>query len=377
MKITSALCLLWAILLFAAGCYKDTPPHLDGATDAPADPVPDDGPGPDLPPDSPCLSPLEPVFQGLDYADTIPAHSPFTLTIHHELVLYPSAALSMSGTRLDITLWGTACTCDPCPVNTPELSVTTLNVDGLEAGLYEIVIQGHTYPLLVTDECERHDLYVNGYGTCAEEIRLNETLLVEFGGTGWGCGCGGTVDTRTSISAPWSGGTGQVAIAAEEVICDPSLCCEMCGCIDVFNVSVPVTFTETGMYNVFANDQYLCFTAVFGEDGCADWAAAWTSIYDYPAEVFYGDPVPIGLYMSVGYCCGGEPYVVEERPGENRIDLRPFQTVCEGDCCYMCDCDGSIEVRHVLTDLAPGLNHVCAIGLDSESCIEIFVNAVR
>lgn len=379
MNITHALIPAAAcILLLAAGCYKDTPPYFDGATDGHTDPAPDDGlPDPDLPPDSPCLAPVEPVFQGLDYADTVPAHTPFTLTIHHELVLTPSAALTIDGARLDVILSGMACTCDPCPINTPEVSVTTLGVEGLGAGRYEIVIQGHTYPLLVTDACERHELHVEGYGTCPEEVRVNETLTVELGGYGWGCGCGGFVETRTSVSAPWSGGTGQVTIAAEEVICDPTQCCELCACIDAYNVEVPVTLTDEGVYNIYANDQYLCMTAVFGEDGCSDWASMWTSIYDYPAEVFYGEPVPVSMYLSVGYCCGGEAFVVEERPGENRINLRPFVTVCEGSCCYMCDCDGSIEVRHVLTDLMPGLNVVCAVGLDTENCIEIFVNAVR
>lgn len=373
--------MLWVFAMFVVvpvmGCYEHTGPTHDSATDV----LTDDGgtdqdvqpdPLPDPPPDSECLAMVEPVFERLEYQETVPAHSFFTLTIHHEPVMAPSASYSGEDAAVIITLSGMVCTCDPCPVRMPESSITQYTfAEGLPAGEYLIDIQGNFFPLHVIEECIRNSIYIESYSTtCPEELRINETALIDIHGAGSGCGCGGYMETTTSFEPPSHPNPGRASITAEEVICDPSQCCEFCACIDMYNEELSLRFPEEGFYYIWANDETICYTMVFGEDGCSDWIPMWVQVLDYTQEVVYGDPVVFTLSVSTGFCCSGVPSVTEERLADNRINLSSEIEVCEGNCCYMCDCMDMMEVQHTITGLDMGVWEVCVEGA---GCYEVAV----
>lgn len=370
MRANLILALAAAALMFT-GCYKTVGQHFDAQTDPTGDSGVD---APDTLPDSGCYERVEPEFQGLDYEEVVPSRTPFTLTFHHDGVLEPTAAVEVGETVLDAVLGGTICTCGPCG---PLLSETSVTIDGLEAGDYTIRVQGQSFPLHVVDDCSHNPVYVNpvAYGEgCAEETRINQPHTISFTGNGMGCGCGGYVDSSLSFDSPHNPHTGRLDIAAEEVVCDPSQCCPECPCIDVYDVNLEVRFPEEGFYYNYANGEYVCYTAVFGEDGCSDWPSMWTEIVEVPSEVLVGTPVVIVLGLSSGFCCGEiAPYVNEERDSAGNVTLSPWVTVCEGHCCYMCDCIDYTELSYEITDLAIGSHRICVTGEGEGNCVEVFV----
>jgi hypothetical protein len=362
---------LAAAFCFSTACYKAVGNNLDAQTDPVGDSEVDAA---DTLPDNNCYERVEPGFQGLDYQEVVPARTPFTLTFQHEGVLEPTVAVEVAGSVLDAVLGGTVCLCGPCGPLESESSVT---IDGLEAGEYTIRVQGESFPLSVVDDCRRSPLYVDPvpYGEgCAEETRINREHAISFMGSGSGCGCGGYVENSLSFDSPHNPHTGRLDITAVEVVCDPSLCCAECPCIDVYDVDLQVRFPEEGFYYNYANGEYVCYTAVFGEDGCSDWPSMWTEIVEAPSEVLYGTPVVIVLGLSSGFCCGEiSPFVNEERDAAGNVTLSPWVTVCEGSCCYMCDCIDYTELAYEITDLTIGSHRICVSGETEGNCVEVFV----
>lgn len=224
------------------------------------------------------------------------------------------------------------------------------------------------------DDCSRNPVTVERTSlVCPEEARVNQPVDISFQAFGLGCGCGGYAETSMSFEVPSAPETGRLDITADEVVCDPSQCCVPCNCIDTYHVELAAVFPEEGFYYNYVNEDDLCFTSVFGEDGCSDWDSMWTQITDYTPEVYTDWGVPasanFSLSLSTGWCCGGEAFVVEERFEEEpynptKIVLTPQITVCEGMCCYMCDCLDMFQVHHEIEGLMVGMYEVCVQGAD-------------
>jgi hypothetical protein len=360
-----------AAFLFITACYKTVGRNFDALTDPTGDSA---GDAADTLPDNACYEHVEPELEGLVYEEVVPARTPFTLTFLHQGVLEPTVAVEVDGNVLDAVLGGTVCTCGPCG---PLLSESAVTIDGLVAGDYTIRVQGQSFPLRVVDDCLRHPLYVDPVQyeeACAEETRVDRPHVISFMGSGTGCGCGGYVENSLSFDAPHDPHSGRLDITAVEVICDPSQCCEDCLCIDVYDVDLEVRFPEEGFYYNYANGEYLCYTAVFGEDGCSDWPSMWTEIVEAPSDVLVGTPLVIVLGLSSGFCCSEvSPAVSEERDPAGNVTLSPWVTVCEGHCCYMCDCIDYTELRYEIEGLAIGSHRICVEGESEGNCIEVFV----
>jgi hypothetical protein len=225
----------------------------------------------------------------------------------------------------------------------------------------------------VNGDCayERYTLGLTTYNTtCPRDIRINQTAQIGFAGSGHSCDCDGYAETNVTFNTPSYGGWSSVDIAAEEVICDPSSCCDMCRCIDMYDVTVPVDFPAVGTYVIHVNGQVLCTTSVFGEDGCARWPAGWVSVDDFTELVFPPDDggpanAVFNLSLSSGMCCSPSPIVTitseqPRDPSSNVVNLTyPTIDMCEGDCCYECECLDSFRMEVRVGNLTPGTWTVC------------------
>jgi len=209
---------------------------------------------------------------------------------------------------------------------------------------------------------------------------VNQTARIAFFGYGHSCDCGGYAETSSEFELSGSSLWGELYITAEEVICDPSRCCDMCNCIDGYEPVLHVNFPREGFYDVYVNDGYLCFIAVFGEDGCLDLPPAYVEVGDYDDMVVvdnFGDrgTANFSLQLSTGMCCDGEPFIIEERSeddsGSVTIRLYPGIELCEGDCCYDCRCSDFYEITYPVEDLSPAVGYeVCVEG---DGCYEVWV----
>jgi hypothetical protein len=370
MKSTTGLFLALALACLG-GCYAATPYGGDGGVDAQQDNA-----GPDqVLPDSPCMVPLEPAFTALEYDTIVPAHETIVITVHHTEVLLPSAGVALDGNVILVTLSGTQCACAMCPDVEPS-SVSEARIEGgLPAGEYMIRIQGADFPLLVVEEaCQRNAAGVETYdSTCPEEARVGAPAAIGFTAYGTGCDCGGFVDTSWELVDMGESYAPAMMITAEEVVCDPSQCCVGCRCMDMYDVDLQVIFPVEGFIPTYVNnDTYLCSTMVFGEDGCSEWTTSFSDIVACPEQIEYGLPLEVTVSVSSGYCCSGEAYVEEQREGDT-VTLTPKMHVCEGSCCYMCDCMDYNEVTYAVTGLDIGYHRICVQSSYDESCIEVFV----
>jgi hypothetical protein len=365
------------IAVLAWGCYAETRFSGDGSSDAAGDDAaaPDVAPDvvPEPLPDSPCIEQTVPRFESLEYQDTVQANMAFTMTVRHEGAMNVTASTTLGGSIIEITLSGLMCTCDPCEIGTPTVFETMVYFyEGLPAGEYTILIQGQAFPLHVVGECRRSLMYPESSSvTCPDgEIRIDQAASIGFYSYGMGCGCGGYAETTTTLRPPVFPERGRLDIGAVEVVCDPSRCCMECACIDTYEVALSVSYPREGFYTNYVNDTYLCSTVVFGEDGCSDWRSPYGSVTSYTSEVYYGDPAGFDLSFSTGFCCEGTPYVVEERPDTYRVNLQPMVTVCQGACCYDCDCMDMFQLHHDIYGLSIGTYQVCVEGA---ACYEVHV----
>jgi hypothetical protein len=365
---TTTLILLAVTLLW--GCYAATPHGGDGSMDALQDDPDTEG---NLP-DSPCMQTIEPMFTALEYDTIVPAHTTILIVVHHTLALLPSAVAAVDGSLITLSLSATLCTCGMCPAVEPSTVSEARIEGGLEAGEYTIRIQDADFPLHVVEDCQRSLVTIDTYDiACPEEARVDAPARIAFSANGTGCGCGGVVETSTEFVDMGESYAPALMISAEEVVCDPSQCCVNCRCIDTYSVEVSVSFPEEGLIPSYANgDTYLCSTMVFGADGCSDWDSMYSSIVSCPPEVMYGDPLEVMLSVSSGYCCSGEAFVEEQREGDT-VTLSPGMHVCEGSCCYMCDCMDYTEVTHAITGLSIGSHRICVSSYSSEQCVDVFV----
>ena len=359
-------------LALLGGCYAATPPGGgDGAVDVQQDDaVPDQ-----VLPDSPCMVPVEPTFTALEYDTIVPAHETIVITVHHTEVLMPAAGVALDGNVILLTLSGTECTCGICPAVEPSTVSEARIEGGLPAGEYMIRIQGSDFLLyVVEEECRRNPAGVETYDTtCPEEARVGAPINIGFTASGTGCDCGGFVDTSWELVDMGETYAPAMMITAEEVVCDPDQCCEACRCLDIYDVDLAVTFPVEGFIPTYVNnDTYLCSTMVFGEEGCSEWTTAFSSIVSCPEQVEFGLPVEVAVSVSSGYCCSGEAYVEEGREGDT-VTLTPKMHVCEGSCCYMCDCMDYTEVTHAVTGLDIGTHRICVRSSYEEQCVEVFV----
>ena len=217
--------------------------------------------------------------------------------------------------------------------------------------------------------------------TCPREIRINQTAEIGFWGEGHSCGCGGYEETSVSWDLPAHGGPSSLDIISEEIICDPSLCCSTCRCVDNYDVRVLADYPAVGVYTNTMNGDFLCTTAVFGEDGCAHWSAGQASVADYTSLVFPADDSGMGtavfqLSLSSGMCCNPAPIVtiVAEMPRDPSANIvnftYPMINMCEGDCCYECACVDSFPMEVRVSDLSVGAWTVC---FDGMGCYEVEV----
>ena len=361
-------------LIFLAGCYASARSSHDAAEDPSAeDPSVDGFEGGD----SSCIRFDEPAFEGLDYADTVSEATPFTLTVHHGMSMGCTASYRLDGSVIDVTLGGMTCLCTPCPIEMPSSTVTSFMVEGLEAGEYTIDIQGNLFPLHVTGGCERSLLGIAGDADCPAEARVNQAVEIGFTGSGRSCGCNGSVETGSTQTPPAASLWGELRITADEVVCDPASCCNSCPCIDMYDVKATVAYEEEGLYQNYANDQWICMTAVFGEDGCSHWPAldvavtAHTSWVQLPPDGT-GATASFMLSLSTGLCCNPEPVVVTANQGRDpddpfRITIHePSIGICEGDCCFACACVDSYSTEIFIHDLmVAGTYTVC---VDGDAC---------
>ena len=365
-------------------CYSST--NIEGDVtqdDGTGDPnIVNDAQDDDQFPDMPCLQPIVPEFEELEYSETVPADTPFMLVIYHEPAILPGGTCRLDGDTVLVTLDGLACTCDPCPYDLPESLVTSLNVDGLTAGEYFIDIQGKRFPLHVVGDCDRYPLewMWDGDTLCPEEVRINEQAHIAFTGMGHSCDCGGYTETNAVIEHPDPPDWGELWIKADEVICDPEQCCDDCRCVDMYDVDMDILFPGEGMFTVHVNDAWMCMIAVFGESGCSHRAARWVEVVEYtpvvliPPDGETPDAV-FDLSVSSGMCCSPEPIVVitgqVRDDASHTVTLKPSINMCEGDCCYTCECMDSFPTTIRIANLTAGVWNVCISG-DECYPVEVF-----